>query len=85
MGELKEKSRFYKNRVKIGHFLRTGIGFSNEMVILRVEGRGGGNRQTQRHTHALMVWELGRWLFGGLGGGGGGGGEEGGRGRIYRL
>ena len=27
------------------------------MVILRVEGRG--NRQTQRHTHALMVWALG--------------------------
>ena len=37
-------------------------------MILRVEGRG--NRQT--HTHALMVWGLGRWLFGGLGGGGGG-------------
>ena len=52
------------------------------MVILMVEDR------TDRLTDALIVWGLGRWLFGGLGegrgglgsglGGGGGGGEGGG-------
>ena len=36
-----------------------------------------GNRHTNTHTHALMVWEVGSGCLGGLESGGGGGGERG--------
>ncbi len=69
-----KKYRFYKYPVEVGQL------FVQKPLFFLQNGDfqgGGGWEPTQRHTHALMVWGLGGWLFGGLGGGGGGGGEVG--------
>ena len=83
-------------------FSKKSVNFFEKNMVFNqncdFEGWEREREPTNRHTHALMVWEVvGReeeWLFGGFGAeergevvvvGGGGGGEEGRKGRINRL